>query len=212
MGKSSDPLTSEDKLFPKSENLTAQERRNTLVTRDVSWDSYSRAYKDAADVLVEHIENICSPSDDLVYPIMFLYRHFLELTLKKLIIKMKVYDQDLQLPENLYNEHRLNNLWCRCEEFLLKVLPDLTAKDKDDLKQIDRIINEFCRLDQKSTEFRYPDGKSGPSIQLNTQFSFKVIREIIWKIYSILDEKSFYLDFSQEQELMWNEHLNDYIA
>jgi len=42
-GKSSVPLTSEDKLFPESENLTAQERRNTLVTRDVSWDTYSRA-------------------------------------------------------------------------------------------------------------------------------------------------------------------------
>jgi len=158
-GKSSVPLTSEDKLFPESENLTAQERRNTLVTRDVSWDTYSRAYKKAADVLVEHIENISLPSDDLVYPIMFLYRHFLELTLKKLIIKMTVCDQDLQLPENIYNEHKLNILWCICEEFLLKAFPDLTAKDKDDLKQIDRIIKEFCTLDKKSTEFRYSDDK-----------------------------------------------------
>ena len=210
MGKSSDSLTIKDKLFPKLENLTAEERRYTLVTRDVSWDSYSRAYKKAADVLVKHIENINCPSDDLVYPIMFLYRHFLELTIKKIIVKVTVHNQELQLPEDFYNQHNLNTLWCRCEEFLLKALPDLTAKDKDDLKQINRIIKEFCELDKKSTEFRYSDNKnSEPLIKSNTQFPITVIREIIWKIYNILDEKNFYLDFSQEQELMWNEHLNN---
>lgn len=213
MGKSSDPLTRKDKLFPKEENLTEEERRNTLITKDVSWDSYCIAYKDAADILVQHIESINYRRDDLVYPIMFLYRHFLELVIKKLIIKATVYDQDIKLPKKFYNLHQLDKLWSICEEYLLKALPDLTDKDKDDFEEIDRIIKEFCTRDKYSTEFRYSDDKgSGLSIQPNTQFPITVIREIIWKIYSILDEKNFYFDFSQEQELMWNEHLNSYIS
>lgn len=114
MGKSHDPLTSADDLFPKKDNITAEELRNTVVIGFANWDDYARGYKDAAEVLIERIEKV-TRHDELVYPVMFLYRHYLELTIKKLMIKMRVYDQKLILPKDFYHEHRLNILWKKCE-------------------------------------------------------------------------------------------------
>jgi hypothetical protein len=43
---------------------------------------YAIGYKRAAELLLEHVKNSGRDQDTLVYPIIFLYRHYLELRLK----------------------------------------------------------------------------------------------------------------------------------
>jgi hypothetical protein len=46
---------------------------------------YVYGYKKAADILVEYIKDTKTNQDYLVYPIVFLYRHHLELIIKEII-------------------------------------------------------------------------------------------------------------------------------
>ena len=46
------------------------------------WSLYARGYKQAADLLVMHIDERTRDQDTLVYPVLFLYRQYFELRLK----------------------------------------------------------------------------------------------------------------------------------
>jgi hypothetical protein len=50
-----------------------------------AWYDYTIGYKEAADILVGHVESTGRRADKLGYPILFLYRHHLELVVKSLI-------------------------------------------------------------------------------------------------------------------------------
>src|SRR5665811_2493141 len=49
------------------------------------WTLYATGYREAADLLVRHIEQRGVDQDMLVYPVLFLYRQYLELEIKDLI-------------------------------------------------------------------------------------------------------------------------------
>ena len=66
------------------------------------WDAYAVGYKDAADIVVEKATTTGRGLDTLVYPIAFLYRHYLELRLKELTTQCQ---QLLDLPVEL--KHRM---------------------------------------------------------------------------------------------------------
>lgn len=68
------------KAFPNKEwYLNAQ----LHVTPD-KWDTYAEGYKSAGDIAVQYVVENNWYQDFLVYPIVFLYRHYLELRLKEL--------------------------------------------------------------------------------------------------------------------------------
>src|SRR4030042_2814002 len=79
------PLPSaEDKLFTTAEDWWNNACLNFIHN---GWSIYAIGYKDAADILVSHIEEKRRYQDTLVYPIVFLYRQYLELALKDIIRK-----------------------------------------------------------------------------------------------------------------------------
>lgn len=207
-GTSSNPLTSKDEFFPTQEKLTIKERKNATFL-EFDWDRHTYEYKTAADILVEHFESEAK-HDLQVYPIMFLYRHYLELAIKILIIKSRKYHQNIEPEESIRSfskndGHNLVNLW---DKFLSISAPE----KRTELKQITRLIGELCKLDSGSYAFRYPTNPNGgPSIQCKTKcISITRIRDIIWKICYELERENSYLELLQAQEIEWNDHLNDY--
>src|ERR1700730_3457521 len=80
------PLERGDRLFI---NDHAQVERDTILGnqhfgyKQAEFFTYSRAYLEAADRLVQTIDEY-SP-DELTLPIVFLYRHYIELILKELV-------------------------------------------------------------------------------------------------------------------------------
>lgn len=101
---------------------------------------YISGYKDAADTLVEKVLGI-SLADAYVFPIVFLYRQYLELVLKNLYVK--IYSKNTKM------DHDLSKIW----EKVRKKIKDETTKEQREL--IDSVIAEFQYIDPRSFHFRY---------------------------------------------------------
>ncbi len=174
------PLPSaEDKMFN-----TAKDRRNNACLNSVhdGWFTYARGYKDAADILVAHIEEKQRNQDTLVYPIVFLYRQYLELMLKNLIRNGRRL-QDINEP--FPQIHKIDALWQICSQMLHEISPDDSVEE---IRQIGRLISEFCKVDPTSMAFRYPEDKKGnPSLLSMTHINLLNIRDVIGKIAMILN-------------------------
>ncbi|MDP3860085.1 MAG: hypothetical protein Q8Q63_00685 [Phaeovulum sp.] len=66
-------------------------------------------YKRGADLMVAETMQDWRWRDLLVYPIIFNYRHFLELSLKYLLA---TYGRSVGI-DPIWNEHNLTKLWCK---------------------------------------------------------------------------------------------------
>lgn len=125
---------------------------------DPIWENYAGSYKDAADHLVGNIERY--EVDSLVYPIMFLYRHHLELQLKSLLRNFYLL-HGIQCSCH-QKTHDLVELWHRVRPRIEKMYP----QDTEDNDHIEARIKEFDLIDTKSFAFRYPKDKKGnPSFE-----------------------------------------------
>ncbi len=92
------------------------------------WFGYAEGYKRSGDVLVQHVIDTQSDQDFLVYPIIFLYRHALEIALKHILVKgFQLLDKEQPLPK----QHRLAQLWQPCRQILEEVWPEGPKEDLD---------------------------------------------------------------------------------
>lgn len=141
-----------DTLFKADEDWS---HNACLNFSEIEWGVYASGYKQAGDVLVEHIKQIHSRQDFLVYPIVFLYRQYLELRLKQLIdYGHDLLDDAVGFPKH----HHLDKLWSECKAILRKVDP---RPSEIDLDAMDKVIKDFCASDPSSEGFRYPFNKEG---------------------------------------------------
>lgn len=128
-------------------------------TDDFRWGLYASGFKWSADMLVDSSEK--EELISRVYPIMFLYRHYLELKLKEILV---IFKDCLAIGEsmNKYLTHDLLSLWKTVRRLL-----DKQCCFADDWKQacesIDNLIKRHNRMDKDSYNFRYPFDKNGIS-------------------------------------------------
>lgn len=139
-------------------------------------------YKNAADHLVQKIEETDSEQDTLIYPILFLYRQYLELAIKDLIrCGRKLQDIDESFPKH----HRIDDLWKICNKLLLEISPGNSTEEQT---HIGRLIDEFCTIDPMSMAFRYPEDLNGnPSLPGINHINLRNVKQVINKISIILD-------------------------
>ncbi|HEY4759318.1 MAG TPA: hypothetical protein VIH42_01930 [Thermoguttaceae bacterium] len=123
-----------------------------------SWDLYAMGYKEAGNILVENIKVTQSHQDMLVYPIIYLYRQYLELRLK-IILR----DSRILLDENvdIQMTHNLNDLWGDTRK-LIRII--FKGDDITPLNVVGKIIIEFNSMDPESMAFRYPVDKNGENL------------------------------------------------
>jgi len=128
----------------------------------------TKGYKEAADVLVARVlaDQGGTTSDGrssylLVYPILFCYRHFLELSLKYVISK---YGHLAGVLPNA-NDHDLNQLWQKFRQ----VLESFGDSDDTALTAVEDVVAEFAKIDPGSFTFRYPKSRRGDAIVINKE-------------------------------------------
>jgi hypothetical protein len=147
-----------------------------------SWGLYASGYKMAADLLVQHVIDTRVEQDLLIYPIVFLYRQFVELQLKEIILDgKKLFESSEDIPAS----HSITFLWNECRKIIEQVWPD---GNKDDLDVVEECLNEFSRMDPKSMSFRYPvdtEGKSSLPEGLR-YINIRSVGEAMQKIASFL--------------------------
>ena len=111
-------------------------------------------YKKAADLMVQASDNDRPTRATLVFPIIFNYRQFLELSLK---YQLATYGPAVGIEAN-WKSHDLATLWT---EFL-KMLQRYGTKDPDEADPVvGEIILEFAKIDPGSYSYRYPVDRLG---------------------------------------------------
>ena len=115
-------------------------------------------YKRGADLMVEQT-SYRPDRDILVFPIIFNYRQYLELSLKYVISN---YGCTVGV-EAIWDSHNLAKLWTRFEE----VLERYGAADDDGATAaVAQIVAEFATVDPRSFSYRYPVDTKGRAIEL----------------------------------------------
>ena len=146
-----------DRLFTVSarwqENAYLDRQGNGRLT------SMTLGYKNGADLMVERANLSRCDRDSLVYPIIFNYRHFIELSLKDLIAS---YGTSAGVTPN-WNTHDLEVLWKAFVKVRQYYCPTETVADY----AVEQIVAEFANADVASFSYRYPVDKRGKTIQLS---------------------------------------------
>ncbi len=129
------------------------------------------------------------PIEDFrAYPIVFLYRHALELYMKSIILigsdMLRLNDQPVFERENVFTTHNLDVLRQEVER-VFTVYGwgwDLGNSNFGSVKDFRKIVGELHAIDAGSYSFRYPvDTKGKPSLEADFRFN-------LFKFASILDD------------------------
>jgi hypothetical protein len=128
-----------------------------------SWISYSQSYKMAADDLIEaaFLRKEAAPEVTRLYPILFLYRHFLELELKSITVLGYIAKEIPELEkklQRLLSTHSLTALIAECRPLL--VSESSTPSFRTQFDRLEHCVREFAAHDPNSYAFRYPVDKS----------------------------------------------------
>jgi hypothetical protein len=124
-----------------------------VATIAPSWARYAIGYRLAAEELVQHIRDTRMMADLLIYPVIYLYRHYTELRLKELI---REGNRTLGAEGALVKPsgHNLKCLWRRVRPIIERLSPE---PDQIVVERVENLILELHDHDPCSTEARYPD-------------------------------------------------------
>lgn len=136
------------------------EADNPMNNAVIAEDDFTRlvlmidGYKKAADIAVAHCAEYPVDRDLLVYPIIFNYRQFIELSLK---YQLATYGSPAGIEAN-WNTHRLEMLW---GDFAV-MLDRYGTPDPDEADPIvASVVAQFAKIDPKSDAYRYPVDQRG---------------------------------------------------
>lgn len=190
-----DAICNNDFEYPNSKDTLFSGNRyywklNACIGGHDSADAYVCGYANAAKLLARIV--ICSGRgmDTLVYPIVYLYRHCLEIQLKSLI-RSGTYISgttiDAELDEVLGN-HNLMNLWNRFQPFFQEISGH--NKDFDSVKKgMESCINQIHMIDPASFAFRYDRSKKSRDHNLEGIKHINILQfcENVEKLTNMLD-------------------------
>ena len=162
---------------------------------------YAIGFKEAGDRIVEYVLTKARDQDVLIYPIAFLYRHYIELRLKEIIREGRIL---LEEGNDFPKHHKIWDLWCTAKKIAIKAFENEDVPP--DLKYAEHVINEFSRIDPESFSFRYPTTKQGDKTldrvkYVNIRRLAMHVEELSRDLEGISTGISVYRDWQQE---MWS--------
>lgn len=183
---------------------------NACVSYGPSEVAYQSGFRRAALHLAEHVCETGRGQDLLIYPIVYLYRHHVELALKSIIglacglLKHELTGKDLKA----LGRHDLADLWKLTRPRLDPVyeLAGNTAFPPADLEGIDSYIQQLHEHDPDGQRFRYAKVKSKQPGAASRSFLPLELTNINIRDFAIALEKlADYLDAIET----WFDHLAD---
>ncbi len=149
-------------------------------------------YKMGADAMVAEALGDTYKSATLVFPILFNYRHFIELSIK---YTLATYGRAVGIKP-IWNTHDLIPLWNR----LLEVFDAYGTEDPDDGDPIvGEIVGEFAKLDPDSFAHRYPVDTKGKLIELTMEeIDLETLRDVMGAVDNFFTGVDGYLDYLRD--------------
>jgi hypothetical protein len=153
------------------------------------WYAYTDGYRRAAGIIVNHAKLHRGDLDALIYPIIYLYRQYIELRLKNIILNgSQLIDEPCDFPKH----HILIELWIQARKILEKVY---RGDPKEDLNEAEKFIKQFSERDYKGDASRYPVDKQGNKSFPNlTHINIRKFSDKAEKIADLLDGASIGID------------------
>lgn len=115
-----------------------------------NWNLIAEGYRNAADKLVGMVLQRQALADEMLYPVCFLYRHFVELALKEIIGLGNLLQHGRWPTEE---GHDLCVLWEKAEPVLRDFVSGMRVEE---LEAVGKQIAELQEIDPKADGFRYP--------------------------------------------------------
>ena len=144
--------------------------------------------------------------DLVVFPTVFLYRQYIELRLKQLLIEgNRLLNRSFALPKH----HRLDTLWHECKSLLKQIEPKVTDQE---IAGLEACIIEFHTTDPLSTAFRYHvDTKDNPSLPPELRYiNIPNLAKVMAKIDSFLDAVYMTISVALDRKQEMEEAFKDY--
>ena len=197
------------------------------------WYLLAKAYKNAADQIIVGLPEALLLGQHSVYiasPVMFLYRHYLELEIKAIWLDLRDFGHILNLRDlgeqtmlgNSSKPHSLLPVWRSVRNILFEINEEVST-DKIGKIEAEKIydameerIKEFNRIDERSMNFRYPIDKTGKnrilaSLPDGRQLSHvKDVIEVVAGYFNSIrtwmhEERNFHIEMQYELRDMENE-------
>ncbi len=135
--------------------------------RGDSYLQYAENYKDSMLVLLKEVSSRSWGHDYEFAPLLFLFRHYLELQLTGLILYGSVVSPSLR--KNL-NEFMAKSRTNHSLVMLYEKLKEVEIDKKYWTKELNRLITNFDKLDNRSDRFRYPERNDGNEFYTNDKY------------------------------------------
>lgn len=167
------------------------------------WQLYASGYKRSADILVDRLgrEPCC---DELLYPILYLYGHFLELELKRLLVDSSRFSENELGIENLNKNHNLYEIWSRLKSNFRHFYRDCPPEW---IRVVDACINEFSQHNVRAQAFRYPfDREGNQTLDKLRWLDIANFRDVMTRISNFLD----IVEVAIWQEHEWHSELDNF--
>lgn len=149
-------LTREDGLKNRKYSYFGYNRDPACGFRD-----YIDGYKQAAEVLLEKYKKTpreeTNTLDFFVYPILFIFRHTIELYIKFFTIKYSSCNDEEKRVFIKKVSHGLKKAWENARKSVKRILEKVG--DSIDLTYVDKVIDNFDEFDKSSFRMRYPINK-----------------------------------------------------
>lgn len=198
-----------DTLFGEATGPDGDWAYNACLMGPDPW-MLARGYHDAAHHLFESIEATDARhlNDAVVLPILFLWRHFLELTLKTLLMDLMSYNRGGAGP--IRATHRLDYIWRDVRKELVLFAG---GKREPELEAIDAVIGEFMKHDPKGIDFRYATDISGNPTQktLPRLINLKKLDHVMRGVANFLEGSCSMLDAAAENRREYEAYMNDFV-
>ena len=125
----------------------------------------------AGAALIEEVRRQPHSGNLLLYPILFNYRHGLELAMKWIIEYHGAFS-GVRLDKK---DHDLWALWKKC-----KLILELTGPTEDEaLAAVEQIVKDLHDLDEGGLSFRYSKDKNGATIPLPNTIDLQNLQEVM---------------------------------
>ena len=160
-------------------------------------DFHAAGYRQATEILLcrflEDPDGTAGERDSLILPILFLFRHYLELRFKDIIICGQCLTGKSPHYPAEYN-HDIKKLWKEVQNLCNALLEPSWLSEFD---KIGKCVTDLCKLDPNSTSFRYPCDKNGRPVFQHLVVGLKTLHATVESIGDCLD------GISNEMDSRW---------
>lgn len=169
-----------------------------MLGGDYQW-AIVEGFKEAADKVVDSLVATKDRMDVFFFPVTYLYRHAIELSLKGLVndgiyLQILKNDQDLQ---DILASHNLHCLWNKVRLVLKEMWPN---GDDADVDAVEQIILEFHQVDKSGQRLRYSTNKQGKSHidKLPDRVDLMILKQTMDSLFNFLGGCSTGLDEAKD--------------